>query len=284
MKITNYKKYFVSQLSSRYPTEEILSFFYILAEVFLNKTRFQLSLDTNATLTEIQHQQFENGLQRLKQNEPIQYIVGVTEFYGIPFKVTPATLIPRPETEELVDWILNSEINIQHSELKILDIGTGSGCIAISLAKNLTTASVSAIDFSKEALTIAAGNAKNNKVEVSFHQIDVLATNSLPDKYDIIVSNPPYVRELEKKMMQANVTEYEPSSALFVEDDNPFIFYEKITYLAKKHLTSNGLLYFEINEYLSEELMQLIESIGFSGVICKKDMFGKPRMIRCKLK
>ncbi len=283
MEIIEYKKQFVSELSSRYPNEEIHSFFHILAEEFLNKTRFQLSLETSLTLSEIQHQQFENALHRLKQFEPIQYVIGTTEFYGIPFKVSPATLIPRPETEELVDWVLSSGHKIPNSKLKVLDIGTGSGCIAISIAKNLTNASVSAIDFSKEALKIAANNAKSNAVEILFYEMDILTTSSLPDKYDIIVSNPPYVRELEKKMMQPNVIEYEPASALFVEDNNPFIFYEKIAHLAIKNLTANGLLYFEINEYLSKDLKQLLEFIGFSEVICKKDMFGKPRMIRCKL-
>ena len=218
---------------------------------------------------------------RLKTHEPIQYILGETQFYGLPFIVTPATLIPRPETEELVDWVV-SEFLHHNSELKLLDVGTGTGCIAISLAKNIPNATVSALDISKEALQVASQNAKINKVKVNFMESDIVKVKTLPQKYDVIVSNPPYVRNSEKKKMQKNVLDFEPSSALFVGDDNPLVFYSKITELASKYLNPNGLLFFEINEYLSKELIQLLEKEFFINIELKKDVFGKDRMIKAK--
>jgi release factor glutamine methyltransferase len=215
---------------------------------------------------------------RLQHFEPIQYILGETEFYGLPFKVTPATLIPRPETEELVDWIL-AHYNKNHKTL--LDIGTGSGCIAITLAKNLPSLEISAMDISEETLKIASENAKDHKVGVIFSKVDILNALALPQKYDIIVSNPPYVRNSEKKNMQKNVLDYEPTMALFVEDDNPLLFYSKIAALAKNYLNPKGFLFFEINEYLGKEVIQLLKRESFSEIELKKDFFGKDRMIKC---
>lgn len=280
MILKEFKDHFNQQLESIYPKTEIDSFFFLLTESYLNFQRVDLVLKASFFLEEEKVEIFLNALKRLKQQEPIQHIIGKTEFYGLPFFVNQHTLIPRPETEELVSWILKTE---KEKSLKILDIGTGTGCIPISLKKKLPIAHVSAIDISKEALKIAKKNAEFNKVEVDYVQKDILKTDSLNDSYDIIISNPPYVRELEKKMMQKNVLDFEPETALFVEDSNPLVFYKKITELAKNHLNQNGFLFFEINEYLGKETKELIENFGFSKVEIKNDIFGKQRMIKASL-
>jgi len=269
-------------LSGLYPSEEIQSFFNILSEKYLNLSRIEIALNPERVISEEVSEKYQKALLRLKNYEPVQYIIGETEFYGLPFKVNKHTLIPRPETEELVEWIIvTSEFRIQDSGL--LDIGTGSGCIAISLAKNLPDSKISALDISDGALKIARKNAEMNKVEVDFFQTDILNTKTLPKKYDVIVSNPPYVRELEKKQMQQNVLNYEPDSALYVKNDDPLLFYRVISQLAKKHLQPNGKLFFEINEYLADELTELLKSEDFKNIEVKKDIFGKNRMIKCNL-
>lgn len=282
MRISELKKQFTVSLSGSYPSEEIASFFTILSEYYLGLSRLQLAMDAEKEIAVEDVEKFEEVIKRLQDQEPIQYIIGETEFFGLPFKVNKHTLIPRPETEELVEWILsNSKFRTQNSEL--LDIGTGSGCIAISLAKKLPYAKVSAMDFSAEALKMAAMNAKRNEVVVDFIEKDVLALQSLPKQYDVIVSNPPYVRELEKEMMQKNVLEHEPDSALFVSDEEPLLFYRAIALLAKAALKPYGKLYFEINEYLGKQMFELLEQLGFVNVEVKKDIFGKDRMIKCNL-
>ncbi len=269
-------------LSELYPSEELQSFFNILAEKYLNLTRIEIALNLKNKISVEDSENFQKALIRLKNYEPIQYIIGETEFYGFPFKVNNHTLIPRPETEELVEWIINdSEFKIQNSEL--LDIGTGSGCIAISIAKNSANSKISALDISEEALKIAQQNAALNKVKVEFFQTDILKTETLPKHYDVIVSNPPYVRELEKKQMQENVLKYEPESALYVSDEDPLLFYRIISLLAKKHLKPNGKLFFEINEYLSNELTEFLKKEGFQNIEVKNDIFGKNRMLKCSL-
>ena len=289
MKLKTYKTEFYEQLFPLFPEMEVESFFYLLTESYLEKTRIQLALEPDFELNSTQLQQFEKALQRLLQQEPIQYILGDTEFFGYPFQVNQHTLIPRPETEELVAWIIEdvknkNQENSQHkplnSNITILDIGTGSGCIPISLAKELPQAKVSSIDVSEEALQVARRNSTLNKVAVNFIQQDILKAECLPEKYDVIVSNPPYVRELEKEQMHQNVLDFEPELALFVENDDPLIFYRKIAKLAKNALTENGKLYFEINEYLPEEMVSLLEEIGYQNIELKKDIFGKFRM--CK--
>lgn len=248
-------------------------------------SRIQIALNSEKEISKETVQNFQSALVRLKNHEPIQYIIGETEFYGLPFKVNKHTLIPRPETEELVEWIL-CEFSNQQSTIKnqqFLDIGTGSGCIAISLAKNLPNSKICALDISEEALKIARENAEMNKVEVNFFQTDILKTKTLPKKFNIIVSNPPYVRELEKKWMQQNVLNYEPDSALFVTDNDPLLFYRAISKLAKQHLQPNGNLFFEINEYLANELTELLKSENFKNIEVKKDIFGKDRMLKCSL-
>ena len=227
----------------------------------------------------------------LHNEKPIQYIIGETEFYRLPFYVNQHVLIPRPETEELVEWIISLPNSSQKEKnLNILDIGTGSGCIAISLAKNLPNASVFAIDISKKALQVAKQNAVLNEVTVEFIEYDILSSNiiqtpsirgkNLNLKFDIIVSNPPYVRQLERQEIKNNVLNYEPHIALFVENDNPLLFYNHIIDFAKENLTKNGKLYVEINQYLGQETVTLLKEKGFTNIELKKDLFGNDRMVR----
>jgi len=275
-----------------YPSEEIQSFLSILSEEYLSMSRLELALNPEKEVSEEVFDQFQHAILRLKKNEPIQYIIGKTDFYGLPFKVNKHTLIPRPETEELVDWILTDEkLPLANDALSVLDIGTGSGCIAISLAKNLPNSKVHAVDISEGALNIARENAVLNQVDVEMFQMDVLNTKSLPitsegveaKKYDIIVSNPPYVRELERKLMQPNVVEHEPKTALFVPDQDPLVFYRAISRLSKTHLKRGGALFFEINESLKSELKESLIDEGFRKIETKQDIYGKDRMIRCAL-
>lgn len=281
MKISDLKSIFKKTLSELYPSEEIQSFFNILSEKYLNLSRIEIALNPEKTISATEAEKFQKAILRLQNYEPIQYIIGETEFYGLPFKVNKHTLIPRPETEELVEWILSG---FPPSGARgILDIGTGTGCIAISLAKNLPNAKISALDISEEALKIAEANAKLNKVEVNFFQTDILAAETLPKHYDVIVSNPPYVRELEKKQMQQNVLKYEPHSALYVKDEDPLLFYRAISRLAKNHLNPGGKLFFEINEYLAYEMTELLKAAGFKNIEIKKDIYGKDRMLKCKI-
>jgi len=281
MQILQFKKYFFSVLTTNYPETEIQSFFNILMEHILNLNRIEIALEPNFEIKEEDFKKLQKGLDNLKEQVPIQYIIGETEFYGLPFKVNKNVLIPRPETEELVSWIIEeAKLQIQNSTITILDIGTGSGCIPISLAKNLPNAAISAIDISPEALKTAKENAELNQVIIQFIEKDILNTTKLNGHYTIIVSNPPYVRELEKAEMQTNVLDNEPHLALFVDNNNPLLFYNKIADLATKHLAENGLLFFEINQYLGQVTVDLLTSKGFTNIELKKDMFGVDRMIK----
>lgn len=274
-----YRDHFRDALKELYEPEEIESLCFLTFEHVLKMNRVEVSLSRKQELSPPSIDALNEVLTSLQRTIPIQYIIGKTEFYGMEFQVNPATLIPRPETEELVEWIINSRLNIEDSRLKILDIGTGSGCIAISLAKNLSKATVEAIDISQNALATAYQNASANQVEVTFYDQNILETEEL-DEYDIIVSNPPYVRMLEKAEMKENVLNNEPESALYVPDEDPLLFYRKIGFLAFEFLSKDGVLYVEINEYLGEETVGLLKIIGFSQVELKKDMFGKDRMIK----
>lgn len=220
-------------------------------------------------------------LSRLKTGEPIQYILGHTEFYGLTFKVNPSVLIPRPETEELVEWILSEAGSSELAVGSILDIGTGSGCIAVSLKKNLPAFNVSAMDISNDALEIAKANAALNNVDIDFIHDDILATRLAPTTppYNIIVSNPPYVTREDKKQMHTNVTDFEPHTALFVPENDPLIFYKAITDFASKNLEKGGLLFFEINEGYGEEIVGLLSDKQFINIELRKDMSGRSRMI-----
>lgn len=275
-----------TELDALYGKDEVNSFFGILMEHYLESKRIQLVLNPEYNITAKQGILFLNVLSDLKNHKPIQYVIGETEFYGLPFKVNKHTLIPRPETEELVTFILEDVTsNTVEKSLNILDIGTGTGCIAISLAKNLAKANVSALDVSKEALSIAEQNSELNKVEVGFIHDDILNPShakliSVSHKFDIIVSNPPYVRNLEKEEIKPNVLDNEPHLALFVEDDNPLQFYKAICEFAQLNLKDKGALYLEINEYLGEDMIQLLNDFGFKSIELKTDIFGKDRMIK----
>tara|TARA_B110000902_G_scaffold45393_1_gene51032 strand:+ start:9377 stop:10267 length:891 start_codon:yes stop_codon:yes gene_type:complete len=286
MTLTTFKLFFTQALSEIYPKTEIDSFFFILMEEKLNLQRIDTVLKPNFLIPESTLTDLKNILVKLQKEEPIQYILGNTEFYGLPFFVDNNTLIPRSETEELVAWILEEAVSFQSNKqirLSILDIGTGTGCIPISIAKNLPKAKISAIDISSEALIVAKQNALLNKVEVDFIEIDILKTKKLSQKFDIIVSNPPYVRELEKAEIKNNVLKNEPHLALFVTNENPLIFYDKITDFAKQHLSKDGLLFFEINQYLGKETCALLHKKGFKNIELRKDLFGNDRMIKCDL-
>jgi release factor glutamine methyltransferase len=283
MTLKELKTHYLNSLSKLYPKTEINTFFFYLIEEYLDLQRIDFSLQPNKIIENTDFLKFEKALNRLKKEEPIQYILGKTEFYGYPFLVTKDTLIPRPETEELVEWILQELEFQKKKKTSILDIGTGSGCIAISLAKKNKNLSVSAIDFSKEAIEIAKQNAKLNEVNIYLIEKDILLTKELDTAFDVIVSNPPYVRELEKVEIKNNVLQNEPHSALFVSDSNPLIFYSKIADLAKNHLTKNGLLFFEINQYLGQETKVMLSKKGFKNIELRKDLFGNDRMIKANL-
>lgn len=283
MNLKELKIYFISSIKNLYPSEEVFSFFNLLAEKQLGLSRIEIALQPEKEISEAEKLEFDKAISRLGNFEPIQYILGDTEFFGLPFRVDNNVLIPRPETEELVDWIADET---QNKEANILDIGTGSGCISISLAKHLPKAKVVGLDVSADALLVAKHNAELNKVDVTFVKTDVLDENSwelmLEDvKFDTIVSNPPYVRILEKKLMKPNVISHEPDIALFVEDEDPLLFYRKIAQLSKIYLKPEGALYFEINEYLSKEMKEMLEFEGFKDVEIRKDIFKKDRMIKC---
>ena len=282
MLFKNYKTLFLKDLISIYDDKEIERFFYLILEKKHQLQRIDLALNPELELNESQLQEWNAILNQLKNQKPIQYILQETYFYGLPFYVDENVLIPRPETEELVELIISKNLNFQQSNnLKILDIGTGSGCIACALAKNIPNASVFAIDVSEKAIEVAKRNAILNEVEVTFLQKNILEMDDLKQQFDIIVSNPPYVRHLEKAEINKNVLEYEPHLALFVEDNDALLFYRKIAVLAKKSLSPNGQLYFEINQYLGSATVELLESYGFKNVKLIKDIYSNDRMISC---
>jgi len=270
-----YKYY--SVLENKYQKEEITVIFYRLTEAFWQIKRIDLSLHPDLAVPD---NRMEKALEELSQNKPWQYIAGETAFYGLPFRVNENVLIPRPETEELVDWIIG-DVQSSQEKIQLIDIGTGSGAIAVSLAKYLKNTEVTALDISLKALEVAQQNADLNKVEINFVQADILQDLDV-SKYDIIVSNPPYVREQEKAFMQKNVLDYEPDNALFVPDDNALLFYEKIIELAKKSGRKQQV-YFEINEYLQPELEKHLHENQIKNYLFKKDFFGKWRMLKLQI-
>ncbi|MGB7786302.1 MAG: peptide chain release factor N(5)-glutamine methyltransferase [Salinimicrobium sp.] len=279
MKVREFKKEFTERLEKEFPPEEVQSFFNILAEAFLGMSRLQLALTPEKELSPEEMRKFQDALQRLEQHEPVQYITGETEFFGMKFRVNKNVLIPRPETEELVEWMVEN-LSSFRSDVNILDIGTGSGCIAISLAKQLPQVKVTAWDISDAALETAKKNAELNNVNVAFEKVDVLKVSKMSKNFDVIVSNPPYVRELEKQEMHRNVLEFEPEGALYVKDEDPLLFYRKIAELAGEN-SGVELVFFEINEYFGEETAALLKAKNFRSTL-KKDIFGAERMLRGK--
>jgi len=283
MKLLEIKKQYLKRLKSIYSEEEIISIFFILTEKYNNLKRIDIAVNKNIEKNE---DLLLNILNDLEEHKPIQYILGETEFFGLTFKVNTSVLIPRPETEELVSWVIN-DVEAK-APIKILDIGTGSGCIAIALAKHFYNSKVFALDVSKNALITAKQNAKINEVSVTFIEADILNKDYSNfsigvDKFDIIISNPPYVRDSEKSQMKPNVLNYEPHLALFVNNDNALKFYKAIAEFAIKKLKPSGSLFFEINEYLANEVEELLIHYNFKTTKMKNDIFGKDRMVKSTL-
>ena len=283
MNLKTIQQQFHLELDAIYPKEEVDSFFFLLIESLYKVRRIQLAMEPDLKIEN--SESILNALQLLKQEQPIQYILGETEFYSLTFKVNSNTLIPRPETEELVEFVINQQKKTENKPLHILDIGTGSGCIAISLAKNIPSAKVYAFDISTEALKIAKENADLNEVDITFIAGDILNESTWPlffndMTFDIVVSNPPYVREKEKPFMKNNVLENEPHLALFVKDEDPLQFYKAITQFSLSHLKEKGLLFFEINEFLGNEMIHLLTKHKFENIQLKQDIFKKDRIIK----
>ena len=275
-KVSNIIPYFRKELSAIFNDREVLNWAYLSIEYLLGYNRSECIIHSEKSIDIRVSDKLKNIIADLKTNKPFQYILGETYFYGLKIIINMHTLIPRPETEELVEWVLKENFN------SALDIGTGSGCIAIALAK-YSNADVSAIDISEQALKVAKENEILNSVQVNWSQQDILEVKSLA-KVDLFVSNPPYVLNSEKERMQKNILEYEPHLALFVPDNDPLIFYKKIADIATESLTAGGKLFFEINEYFANELIAILTQIGFVDIQLKKDINDRDRMIKATWK
>ena len=263
-------------IGCHYPTGEVTALIRIIATELLGVSQMAYFLKDDIALTAEQEALLDNAIERLKKQEPIQYILGYSDFCDLRFKVTPATLIPRPETSELVEWVASEATDNEH----ILDIGTGSGCIAISLANKMPQGNVTAWDISNEALAVATENSKENDCPVTFEQIDILAYQPTDAQFDIIVSNPPYIKEVEKEQMYSNVLDWEPHTALFVPDNDPLLFYRDIATKGLSLLRPGGKLYFEINRAHGQETVEMLKSLGYTGIELRKDFADNDRMIR----
>lgn len=271
---------FYSELKTEFPQAELEKMFNLLVEKYLEIPRGPGQKD-DVEVNEAQQQKFEEALSRLKKNEPIQYIVGEVDFFGRPFKVNTKVHVPRPETETMVNWVKEDFPELQKKNgtaLKLLDIGTGCGLLPITLGKELSI-ETTAVDLSEEALEVARENAKLNNAEVEFLHGDVLKWEKLPQQFDIIVSNPPYVLEKSKKDVQRKILDHEPAMALYVKDEDPMLFNRKIAELAKESLAPNGLVYVEINKYLAAETAQVFAENGFKTQV-RKDIFGADRTVK----
>ena len=277
-----------SALSAAYPEDEARSLAWWIAEELTGKSRTELQFGCkDTTFSPIMQEKSQEIISRLLHFEPIQYIFGHTLWCGLDLLVTPATLIPRPETAELVERInLKSEILNLKSQIHVLDVGTGSGCIALALKKAHPSWSVTGIDISPEAIAIARENARRNNLDVNFQVADIFDFNEENPKFEIVVSNPPYICESEKSSMRPNVLDFEPSSALFAPDSDPLLFYRRIAELFSLPLKGKGRergLFFEINEAYGEELKQLLDSLGYTDIQIHKDIYGKDRIIEARM-
>lgn len=279
-KISDIVRFFRDELKDNFDKEELETFIAYCFEEFLNIKRSEITFRGIDTVSESELLKFNFAVKDLKKNKPIQYILGKADFYGLKFIVNEDVLIPRSETEELVDLIIKEN----QGEITILDIGTGSGCIPIVLKKNILSAKVYSIDISEKAIEIAKQNARSNNVEIEFIQQDILSEKQIVlssgIKFDIIVSNPPYIRESEKAEMHANVLEYEPHIALFVSDNDPLLFYKAITDIGLTELNPGGKIYFEINEAFGVETKKMMEEKGFKNVVILNDINNKNRILR----
>ena len=279
MLLKDIKDIFHLELDELYGKEEVAHFFYSFIEAYLGLERFVLVLDPKLIISKEDESVLFSGLSQLKQHRPIQYILGRAVFMDLDLKVNEHVLIPRPETEELVNWIL-TDFPEHQRPYRILDIGTGSGCIPIALARHFTQAQVEALDISEEALGVARENAINNGAKINFFQADITTFNATSAVYDIIISNPPYVMEKEKVVMSEHVKNAEPPIALFVPDATPLLFYKHLIRYAKEGLVPGGHLYLEINEQFGKEVSTLLEAEKFLEIELRKDLFGKDRMVK----
>jgi release factor glutamine methyltransferase len=282
MRLNDIKQALKKQLADQYESVELGPILSILIEHVTGWDQVQQVIHKDNTISAAQELAFETAATALLAGRPIQYITGKTWFMGEPYNVNEQVLIPRPETEELVDWVIEYAA-IKGKALRILDIGTGSGCIAIALKKALPEAIVSVIDISTGAIKIAAANAAALKADIEWIALDILNTAFLPDQYDVIVSNPPYIPMQEMKNMELQVTDHEPNIALFVPDEDPLMFYRTIARLAKLHLSTNGQLFFEIHYDQGDAMIALLDEMHFHAEL-RTDMFGKDRMVRASLK
>ena len=272
-------QYIETELAGLYPPAEIEGFKRIIFETVFGWSFKDQVLKKQETILPVDFERIKSIVLRLKNSEPIQYIFGETEFFGLKLKVNSSVLIPRPETEELVDWVVQSKLS---ENCKVLDIGTGSGCIAIAIKSRLKNTEVSGIDISVEALETARMNAIENGLEINFYPADIFNMKNFEgEKFDVIVSNSPYIRESEKVLMHSNVLDYEPEIALFVSDNDPLKYYREIARFAKSNLYDNGKLFFEINENFKSEMVELLSDIGFNNIEIRKDINGKNRMVSC---
>jgi len=275
--IFDLQRYAARELKDAYDEDEVRALCSLSFQHILQCTNVEIHLKKHEQLEERFVDKFLNVLKRLKDSEPIQYILGETLFSDCRFRLNRATLIPRPETEELVRWIVESGLRAGQS---VLDIGTGSGCIAVSLGCLVPGVRITGVDISPEAVEQASENARLNGVEGQFLVRDILQAEQVEwASYDVIVSNPPYVRESEREWMQERVLRYEPERALFVSDEDPLLFYRLIARFAQKYLSPAGSLFFEINEAFGSEMLSLLSSLNFQNIRLKHDFFGKPRFI-----
>ena len=271
------KRHFTSLLAEKYPQREAEQLMRILLEDLFGIDWNQQLMNPNLRIDEFQYYQLGEDVKRLLSGEPVQYVTGIARFNDLVLKVSPAVLIPRPETEELVQRISTSMP--KENTMRVWDIGTGSGCIAIALAKHFENAEVYAFDVSEAALEVARENAERNNAKVHFICDDVLHPKSeiFTQPVDLVVSNPPYVCDSERTAMEANVLDWEPETALFVPDDDPLRFYRQILALAKKQLNHGGQVWFEINERMGEEMLSLCRETGFDCTEIMLDFNGRPR-------
>ena len=276
MKIKSLQRTVFSRLLTQFDGGEAKVFADMLLRYYTGHNPISLNLNPQTEIENAVVEQIDSAVAELFEHKPIQYILGETEFCGLKIKVNSSVLIPRPETEELAMWVLAENPQVEN----LLDLCTGSGCIAVYLAKKLKNARLTGVDISRDALQIAFENAKRNKAEIDFFAADILQPDfSLGKQFDVIVSNPPYVRELEKRQMHARVLNYEPHSALFVNDDNPLLFYKAIARIGTTHLTENGKLYLEINEAYGNETANILQQFDYKDIVLKKDIHGKDRML-----
>ena len=279
MTLIEYYNLFIRKLDSKIDKNELDEFFFWLIEYYCGLNRMKYILNPNYIINYAQKSNLLKAIEHLKKNMPIQYVIGESEFMNLKFHLNYNVLIPRPETEELVSWV----ISINPINKKILDIGTGSGCIAISLAKFIKSCDLTAWDINKEILEVARKNAFLNEVKVLFEIQDISSTKS-DKRFDIIISNPPYICNSEKKNIKKNVLLFEPHKALFVDDNDPLFFYYKIIDFAKQSLNNNGNIFLEIDENQNQGVSELLIKAGFHDIELKKDYRSKNRMIRAIFK